>query len=68
MQQLAQLSGGRAFNAQSAGELSSIYTRLGSRLGTTARKSDITVVFAAGGLVFVLLAAAGSARLSGRLS
>jgi Ca-activated chloride channel family protein len=67
MQQIAQVSGGRTFNAQTADELSSIYTRLGSRLGSTTRKSDITAVFAAGGLVFVLLAAAGSARLSGRL-
>jgi Ca-activated chloride channel family protein len=67
MQRIAQVSGGRTFNAQSAGELSSIYTNLGSRLGSTTRKSDITAVFAAGGMVLVLVAAAGSARLSGRL-
>jgi Ca-activated chloride channel family protein len=67
MQRIAQVSGGRTFNAQSAGELSSIYTRLGSRLGSTTRTSDITAVFAAAGLVLVLVAAAGSARLSGRL-
>jgi Ca-activated chloride channel homolog len=67
MQQLAQVSGGRTFNAQSADELSSIYTNLGSRLGSTTRKSDLTALFAAGGLALVLLAAAGSARLSGRL-
>ena len=29
MQQIAKVSGGRTFNAQSAGELSSIYTKLG---------------------------------------
>jgi Ca-activated chloride channel homolog len=67
MRQIAKASGGRTFNAQSAGELSSIYTKLGSRLASTARKSDITALFAAGGLVLVLVAAAGSARLSGRL-
>jgi Ca-activated chloride channel homolog len=67
MRQIAKASGGRTFNAQSAGELSSIYTKLGSRLASTTRKSDITALFAAGGLVLVLVAAAGSARLSGRL-
>jgi Ca-activated chloride channel family protein len=67
MQQIARVSGGRAFNAQTANELSSIYTKLGSRLGSTTTRSDITAMFAAGGLVLVLLAALGSARLSGRL-
>jgi Ca-activated chloride channel family protein len=67
MQQIAQASGGRTFNAQSADELSSIYTKLGSRLGSTTRKSDWTAVFAAGALVLVLFGAAGSVRLSGRL-
>ena len=36
MQQIAQVSGARAFNAQSADELSSIYKRLGSQLGRSA--------------------------------
>jgi Ca-activated chloride channel family protein len=67
MQQIAQVSGGRAFNAQSAGELSSIYKRLGSQLGTVSRQREITVVFAIGGLVLLLGAAAGSVRSSGRL-
>ena len=34
MAQIAQLSGGRSFDAQTADELSSIYTNLGLRLGT----------------------------------
>lgn len=67
MQRIAQTSGGRSFTAQSAGELSSIYTRLGTGLGSTTHKSDMTAAFAAAGLVLVLFAAAGSARLSGRL-
>ncbi|MBV9339062.1 MAG: VWA domain-containing protein, partial [Solirubrobacterales bacterium] len=37
MQQIAQLSGGRSFNAQSADELSSIYKQLGRRLGSVTR-------------------------------
>jgi Ca-activated chloride channel family protein len=67
MAQIAQLSGGRSFNAQSAGELSSIYKALGQKLGTATRKREVTAAFAIGGLVLVLLAAAASTRWSGRL-
>ena len=67
MQEIAQLSGGRSFNAQSADELSSIYKGLGRRLGSVTRRHDVTAVFAIGGVVFLLLGAASSARWSGRL-
>ncbi len=67
MLQIARVSGGRAFNAQSADELSSIYRRLGSQLGSVTRKREVTADFAIGGLVLLLLAAAGSTRWSGRL-
>ena len=65
MQEIAQLSGGRSFNAQSADELSSIYKQLGHQLGSVTRKRDVTAAFAIGGLVFLLLGAAGSTRWSG---
>ena len=67
MQEIAQVSGARAFNAQSADELSSIYKRLGSQLGTVGRRREITFAFAIAGLVALLAAAAGSVRWSGRL-
>lgn len=67
MQEIARLSGGRAFDAQTADELSSIYKRLGSRLGSVTRKRDVTAEFAVGGLVLLLLTAVGSARWAGRL-
>jgi Ca-activated chloride channel family protein len=67
MQEIAQVSGGRAYNAQSADQLSSIYKRLGSQLGTVSRKREITVVFAVAGLVLLLGAAAASVRRSGPL-
>jgi Ca-activated chloride channel homolog len=67
MAQIAELSGGRTFNAQSADELGSIYQRLGRELGTVARKREVTAEFAIGGFVLLLLGAAGSTRLSGRL-
>jgi Ca-activated chloride channel family protein len=65
MQDIAQVSGGRAFNAQSTDQLSSIYRKLGSQLGSVNRKRDITYAFVIGGSVLLLAAAAGSARWSG---
>jgi Ca-activated chloride channel homolog len=67
MQEIAQLSGGRSFNAQSADQLSSIYKSLADRLGTVTRKREVTVMFALGGLAFLLLGAATSTRWSARL-
>lgn len=67
MAQIAELSGGRTFNAQSADQLSSIYKRLGHELGTVTRKREVTAEFAIGGLALLLLAAAGSTRWAGRL-
>ncbi len=67
MKQIAQVSGARAFNAQSADELSSIYKSLGSKLGSVTRKKEITEVFAIAGLVVLLGAAAASMRVWGRL-
>jgi Ca-activated chloride channel family protein len=67
MQEIARLSGGTAFNAQSADELSSIYKKLGSQLSTVTRKKEITAWFAAAGVLLLIGAAASSARWSGRL-
>jgi Ca-activated chloride channel homolog len=67
MQQIAELSGGRFFNAQDAGTLSSIYKQLGHQLGSVTRKREVTVAFAVGGLAFLLFAAGTSTRWSGRL-
>ena len=67
MAQIAKLSGGRSFNAQTADELGSIYQRLGSELGTVTRRREVTAEFAIGGVVLLLLAAAGSTRWTGRL-
>jgi Ca-activated chloride channel family protein len=67
MAQIAQLSGGRSFNAQSADQLSSIYRRLGKQLGSVTRKREVTAAFAIGGLVLLLIAGLGSTRWSGRL-
>jgi Ca-activated chloride channel family protein len=62
MQAIARASHGRSFTAQTAGELSSIYGRLGDRLGSVHRTREVTADFAIAGLVLLLCAAAGSAR------
>ena len=67
MRQIAQLSGGRAFDAQSADELTSIYQLLGTHLGSVKRKREVTFEFAIGGLGLLLLAAVTSTRWSGAL-
>jgi Ca-activated chloride channel homolog len=67
MQEIAQLSDGRSFDAQDSGTLSSIYKQLGRQLGTVTRKRDVTAEFAVGGLVFLLFAGATSTRWSARL-
>ncbi len=67
MAQIAATSHGRAFDAQSADQLSSIYKHLGTQLGSVTRKREVTVEFAIGGLALLLVAAATSARWSSRL-
>jgi len=67
MQEIAQASGGRAFDAQSADQLSSIYKHLGGELSSVTRKREVTVLFAVGGLVLLLLAGVTSTRWSARL-
>jgi Ca-activated chloride channel homolog len=67
MEQIAQTSGGRSFDAQTEDELSSIYTHLGSQLGSVTRKKEVTADLAIGGLVLLLAAAAASTRWSGIL-
>jgi Ca-activated chloride channel family protein len=64
---IASESGGKAFRAEDADELASIYDQLGSQLGTKPAKREITATFA--GLALLLLggAVASSLALGGRL-
>ncbi len=68
MREIASTSGGRAFNAQSSDELSSIYQDLGSKLGSITRHREVTAVFAIAGLVLLAGAAGASVRGWGRLA
>ena len=67
LQLIAQASGGRAFTAQDADQLSSIYRSLGASFGTRNAKREVTASFAIGGLLLLLGAAATSRRWLGRL-
>ncbi len=67
LREIAKTSGGRAFNAEDAAKLSTVYDKLGSRIGTKKEQKEITAGFAGGALVLVLLAGLFSLRWFGRL-
>ena len=67
MKRIADVSGGRAFQAEDAGDLSRIYKDLGSRVATKKEKKEITAAFAAGGAVLLAAAAALGMRTTARL-
>ncbi|HLI55545.1 MAG TPA: VWA domain-containing protein, partial [Actinomycetota bacterium] len=51
MAQIASLSGGQTFSAQSAGQLQSVYTQIGRAVGYDVRKREITAWFTGIGLL-----------------
>jgi Ca-activated chloride channel homolog len=67
LRQIAQASGGQAFEAADGDQLTAVYESLGSRLGTRMETREITAGFAAAGLLLLVGAAAASVRRHGRL-
>ncbi len=67
MRDIARTSGGRFFEAPTADDLESIYARLGTRLSAKTQKEEVTVAFAGGALVLLLMGGAMSLRWFGRL-
>ena len=67
MRRIASLSGGRAFQAEDASDLSRIYEGLGSRVASKKEQREITAAFAAGGAVLLAAAAAFGLRATARL-
>ena len=51
---IAETTGGRFFEAPTADELDQIYQNLGSRVGSTEEEQEVTHLFAAAALAFVL--------------
>ena len=67
MARIAAASGGESFDVAESGELDSIYESLGSQIATRPEEREITVGFAAGGLVLLMTSVALSLRGAGRL-
>jgi Ca-activated chloride channel family protein len=54
---IAEMTGGRAFEAPTAADLAQIYDSLGSRIGYTTEQREVTQWFAAAGLLLVVAGA-----------
>jgi Ca-activated chloride channel homolog len=67
MRRIAELSGGRSFAVEDADDLSGLYRDLGSRVATKKEEREITGVFAAGGGLLLMGAAAFGVRAAARL-
>jgi Ca-activated chloride channel family protein len=64
---VARASRGRAFTAEDANALATVYDRLGSQLGTRKVKREITAAFVGGALALLAVGGALSLRWFGRL-
>lgn len=64
--EVARVSGGRAYTAETAGQLSQVYDDLGSQLGSEKQQRELTAGFAGGALVLLLAGCAMSLRWFGR--
>ena len=60
LQRIADTTGGRFFAAPSTSDLKNVYRELGSKIGFVKEEQEITVVFAASGLLFLVAGAAMS--------
>jgi Ca-activated chloride channel family protein len=67
LRRIAEASGGEAFAVEDAGELDTVYQRLGSKVGTKRERREITAGLAAGGFLLLVTAAVASVRSSARL-
>jgi Ca-activated chloride channel family protein len=67
LRRVATASGGEFFSALDADELRRVYEELGSRIGRRDKDAEVTVAFAGGGMVLLLLAGALSTLLLRRL-
>jgi Ca-activated chloride channel family protein len=65
--EIARVSGGKTYTAQTASGLKEIYESLGSQLGHEQRKREITSAVTGGGLVLMLVGVAMSLRWFNRL-
>ena len=67
LRSLAEGTGGTAYTAESANDLKSVYSELGSTVGYDEERTDVSYRFVGLGLVFLLIASAFSLRWFSRL-
>ena len=67
LREIARTTGGRFFEAVSSKDAEDIYSRIGTRLTSRPEKREITVAFAGGGFVLLILGGALSLVWFGRL-
>jgi Ca-activated chloride channel family protein len=67
MEQVAAITGGKAYSISDAEELSQVYERLGSKLTKKDKKQDVTSEFAGGALLVLALGSLAGVRMTGRL-
>jgi Ca-activated chloride channel family protein len=67
LQEIASITGGTAFNAPTAEQLSSVYDNLQSRIGYTEETQEVTFALVGAGLLMVMAGAGLSAVWFGRL-
>jgi len=67
LKQIAETTGGTAFDAPTATDLASVYDNLESRVGYTEERQEMTVALVAAGLLLVVIGAGASALWFGRL-
>lgn len=67
LREIADESGGQAFEVEDAAELDRVYERLGSRIGTTEEQREISAAFAGAGLLLLLGGLGTGLRWRGRL-
>lgn len=67
MQQVAAITGGKAYNISDAKALSAVYQQLGSKLSTKHEKQDVASEFAGGALLVLMLGGVAGIGLTGRL-
>jgi Ca-activated chloride channel family protein len=58
LRQIAAATGGRFYEAESAGDLRDAYDKMGSLVSKVERKQEVTFAFLGGGLVLLLIASA----------
>ena len=68
LKQIAQVSGGQAFDAPDAASLEQVYKQLGSQVAKKREKQEVTTAFAGGALALLVLGAGAGLTLVGRLT